>query len=64
METVAGRKFSEEFGAESISSFIINEAAVAAMGSTPEEVLGREAWRFVSENVCRRTTPFVIPNTM
>ncbi len=43
METVAGRNFSSVFGADSMSSFIINEAAVLAMGSTPEGVIGREA---------------------
>lgn len=58
METVAGRKFSEEFGADSNSSFIINEAAVAAMGSTPEGVLGREAWRFVSEKLSHAVVQF------
>lgn len=46
VDIVAGRTFSEEFGTDD-SGFLLNEAAVAEFGWTPEEALGKQVGQFV-----------------
>lgn len=43
IEVLAGRDFSQSFGADESSTFILNETAVAMLGGkTPEEMLGKK----------------------
>ena len=48
MELLAGRNFSPDFGRDSTDGFILNEAAVQALGWTPQTAVGK---RFNQGNV-------------
>ena len=41
MEMAAGRNFSPDFPSDSTDTYLLNEAAVEAVGWTPEEAIGK-----------------------